>query len=262
MKCESGIKLPFDLRNKYGDIFKVFDRSDSGNICVGTEKDGEKFFIKLAFSSLGNNIKSACDIVENLKSAVPLYIKLHHKNLIEFVNAENTDSGFAMVFKWAEGDSLHTDYGKLMNLDNTHKIGMFNDIIDFLEYVNLNGYAAVDFYDGSIIYDSQTRKTVICDIDLFRKQPFINDMGRMYGSTRFMSPEEFRLGATIDEITNVYTAGAFAFALFGNYSRAKDMWQLSDILYETAVKAICDDRNMRFQSIKEFKAVWNKELEL
>lgn len=40
----------------------------------------------------------------------------------------------------------------------------------------------------------------------------------MWGSSRFQSPEEYQLGADIDEVTNVYTIGATAFALFGEYN--------------------------------------------
>ena len=32
-------------------------------------------------------------------------------------------------------------------------------------------------------------------------------MGRLFGSTRFMAPEEFERGATIDERTTVFTMG-------------------------------------------------------
>ncbi|MBZ9609183.1 hypothetical protein G9F73_015430 [Clostridium estertheticum] len=70
--------------------------------------------------------------------------------------------------------------------------------------------------DGSIIYDFETNKTIICDIDFYTKNPFINTMGHMWGSSRFMSPEEFEKGATIDEITNVFTMGAMAFEILGN----------------------------------------------
>lgn len=45
-----------------------------------------------------------------------------------------------------------------------------------------------------MIYDKQTKTLKICDIDLFRKSPTVNDMGRMWGSSRFMSPEEYVLG--------------------------------------------------------------------
>ena len=54
MQCIDGIpfklKSPFDFSflSEYGRVFKVFDDQDSGNICFGTEKDGQRYFIKFA----------------------------------------------------------------------------------------------------------------------------------------------------------------------------------------------------------------------
>ena len=110
------------------------------------------------------------------------------------------------------------------------------------------------------MYDFQNGKTTICDIDLFRKQPCINDMGRMWGSSRFQSPEEYQLGAVIDEITNVYTLGATAFALFGEYNRTRVKWQLSDKLFEIATRAVSDDRINRQQSIRQLTEEWEAAL--
>ena len=43
------MKAPFDFSfiSQYGKVFKVFDDQDSGNICFGAEKDGERYFVKL-----------------------------------------------------------------------------------------------------------------------------------------------------------------------------------------------------------------------
>jgi serine/threonine-protein kinase len=72
-----------------------------------------------------------------------------------------------------------------------------------------------------------------------------------------MSPEEFTLGAVIDEVTNVYTMGATAFALFGGEKdRSIEKWRLNEALYEVALKAVSDDRGKRQQSILEFKHEW------
>lgn len=106
------------------------------------------------------------------------------------------------------------------------------------------------------MYDFENGKTTICDIDFFRKQPCSNDMGRMWGSSRFQALEEFQLGAVIDEITNVYTVGATAFALFGEYNRTRDKWQLSDKLFEVVTKAVSDNRAERQQSIRQLREVW------
>ena len=111
-----------------------------------------------------------------------------------------------------------------MQLPVDAKLTVFRDILNFFEYIASQNYVAIDFYDESIMYDFENGKTTICDIDFFRKQPCSNDMGRMWGSSRFQAPEEFQLGAVIDEITNVYTVGATAFALFGEYNRTRDKW--------------------------------------
>ena len=78
----------------------------------------------------------------------------------------------------------------------------------------------------------------------------------MWGSSLFQSPEEYQLGAVIDEITNVYTIGATAFALFGEYNRTRDKWQLSDELFEIAARAVNDDRTKRQQSIRQLIDEW------
>ena len=256
------MKAPFDFGfiGKYGKVFKVFDNQDSGNICFGTEKDGQKYFVKFAGAPTSEYSGTLEEAIVRLKNTLPIYRNLKCKNLIEFVNAEDIGGGFAMVFKWAEGDCMGRQYPeahrRFMALPNETKLKVFSNVMDFLAYANLQGYVAIDFYDGSIMYDFESGKTTICDIDFFKKQPFVNDMGRMWGSAKFMSPEEFELGAVIDEVTNVYTVGVLAFALFGGYEREFEKWTLSKALYDVAVKAVSDDRAERQQSIKQFKEEW------
>lgn len=250
----------FSFINKYGHVFQVFDDQDSGNICFGTEQEGKRYFIKFAGSPTEAYNGTLEDAIKCLKATLPIYRDLRHKNLIEFVNGEEIGGGFAMRFKWASGDCMGRMYPaahqRFMNLPIKIRLDVFRDVLDFLAYVNSQGYVAVDFYDGSIMYDFKHGTTTICDIDLFRKKPCINNMGRMWGSSLFMSPEEFELGADIDEITNVYTAGAVAFALFGDYNRTYDKWSLSEALYLVVVKATNYNRGLRQQTIKQFIEEW------
>lgn len=257
-------EFDFSFLSKYGKVFKVFDDQDSGNICFGTEKDGKRYFIKFAGAPTFRYNGKTKDAVMRLKNTVHIYAELKHKNLIELVCAEETEKGFLMVFTWAEGECMGRQYlashRKIMELPSEEKLKIFTDILDFFEYIARENYLAVDFYDGSIMYDIATRKTTVCDIDFFRKSPSVNDMGRMWGSSRFQAPEEFVLGAALDELTNVYTLGAVAFALFGNYSRRDEDWTLSKNLFDIAAKATNADRNLRQNSIKQFVAEWKEEL--
>ena len=147
-----------------------------------------------------------------------------------------------------------------MQLPVNDRLAVFSDILSFLECVVSRNYVAIDFYDGSIMYDFANGKTTICDIDLFRKQPCVNDMGRMWGSSRFQSPEEYQLGADIDEITNVYTLGATAFALFAGSSRSAEAWTLGADCYAAAKKAVSEERSQRQQSIRRFIEEWEAAL--
>lgn len=255
-------EFDFSFLSEYGKVFKVFDDQDSGNICFGTERDGQKYFIKFAGAKTAEYDGEPCDAVSRLKATVPIYENLRHKNLIEYMDSKDIGNGFAMIFKWEDGECMGRMYPeshrRFMSLSNDTKLKVFADILDFMRYTAKQNFVAIDFYDGSILYDFENRKTIICDIDFFRKSPTVNDMGRMWGSSLFMSPEEFEKGAVLDEITNVYTLGAMAFALFGNYKRNLENWQLSKDLYNIAVKATSDDRNNRYQSVEELIDEWNK----
>lgn len=260
------MKKPFDFSflRKYGTVFKVFDDQDSGNICFGTQRDGQRFFIKFAGAPTAAYEGDPQDAIIRLKSTVPIYQRLRHRCLIEYFDSEEIGGGFAMIFKWTDAQCMARMYPEsrarflLLPLDDKQRV--FQDILDFFAYVAKENYVAIDFYDGSIMYDFADGKTVICDIDFFRERPCVNDMGRMWGSSLFQSPEEYCLGAEIDEITNVYTLGATAFALFSDFDRSPEHWPLGDALFQVVRKATSHDRSQRHQSIREFSEEWNGAL--
>lgn len=260
------MSAPFDFGflAKYGRVFCAFDDQDSGNICFGVEKGGERYFVKFAGAPTMRATVPAAEAVANLRAAADAYYALRHENLIELVCAESIGGGYALVFRWVDaicmGRAYSEQHRRFFLLSVDHRLRVFGDIQRFMENVAQKGYVAVDFYDGSVMYDEATQRTVICDIDFFEKQPYINQMGRMWGSSRFMSPEEFELGAAVDEVTNIYTLGAMAFALFGGYERTREAWQLSDALFAVAAKAVSDDRGKRQRSIRQFMEEWDAAL--
>ncbi len=260
------LKFPYDFGflSGYGRVFRVFDQQDSGNLCFGTKRNGEKFLIKYAGAPTVHYDGTPEAAVERLKSTLPIYRALRHPTLVELVEPLEIPGGFAMIFKWADGDCMdRTDaaaHKRFMALPAEVRMNIFRDALDFLAFVNERGWVAIDFYDGSILYDFEAGKTTVCDIDLFRRIPCTNDMGRMYGSSKFMSPEEFTFGAPLDKSTNVYTAGALAFALFGGYKRTLRTWTLSKPLFDVASRATTDDRAIRQQSLRQFIAEWTAAL--
>lgn len=261
VKFKMGADFDFSFLKKYGEVFKVFDDQDSGNICFGIHSDSGRLFVKYAGAPTSEYSGTIEDAVSRLKNTLPIYKDIWHEALIRFIAAEQIGQGYAMFFEWSDGKCMgrmyEEDHRSIMSLPTNEKMGIFDTIISFMQTVIDCGYVAIDFYDGSIMYDAGNRKTTICDIDFFQRRPFQNNMGRMWGSSRFMSPEEYEYGATIDEVTNVFTLGQMAFSLFTDSNRQLRCWPLSTESYDVLLRATNPVRELRYQSITDFRRAWD-----
>ncbi|PIE94769.1 protein kinase domain-containing protein [Bacillus fungorum] len=262
----------FDWLLKLGNVFAVFDQQDSGNLSFGVEKDGCKKFIKYAGAHTMAYKGNTNEAIERLKNSVSLYEKLKHDSLIKLIEHFPVQSGYVLIFDWFDGECLHSHWSfpppekytnpsspfyKFKHLCVRERIQSLNSIFSFHVYVEKKNYVAIDFYDGSILYNFHTNETKICDIDLYSKKPYVNKMGRLWGSSRFMSPEEFELNAMIDARTNVFNMGAMAFAILGGEKdRSFIKWEASKELYKIAFRAVNENRIERYVSVETFYEEW------
>ncbi|WP_079912732.1 serine/threonine-protein kinase [Paenibacillus sp. 32352] len=257
------LKEEFDFKflSEYGKVFAVFDRQDSGYLCFGILNDNKKLFVKVAGAATVLSSVSTDMAITRLKSTVSVYQDLSHPSLIEIIDHKEIKNGYLTVFEWFDGDCMGKQYNsfeKFLALPLEKKFSVYNEILLFHIHVNKRGYIALDFYDGCIMYDFISEETRICDIEFYAKRPVINTMGRMWGSSRYMSPEEFQLGEEIDERSNVFQMGATAFQLLGGgKERSFDEWQANEKLFTIALKAVSTQKDDRYQSIDEYFEAWN-----
>ncbi len=281
----------FTWLKKYGSAFWVVDETGSGCVCIGMQKGDKKYFCKIAGVNTMEADVSPEESIQILKQAVNSYRELEHPNLIKLVEAYDYEKFYVVVFKWADGESLfdHWNFEKYQKnsslespktrfaeLSVSKKLDCVEVLFSFLRRVIEKGYVAVDFYDGSIMYDFEKDMTTICDIDFFKKAPVVNDMGGdWFGTKRLKAPEEYIKGSSIDEQTNIFTLGALIFEFFGSFSaeeigkryaesrfRPCDMacWQLNEASYRVAVRAVSQERKERYVSFEEFYTDWKKAL--
>jgi len=268
----------FNFLHDYGKVFTVFDQNDSGNISFGVKDNDKRYFIKVAGAETINKdekLKTET-VIGNLTYAANVYKDLKHPILINLLDNKRILNGYILVFDWVDGECMneHWTYNKhpkytdeksafyrYIRLEPKKLLKSLHEIFEFHKFVLSKNYIAIDFYDGSVMYNFNTEETTICDIDLYNKKPFINNMGRLWGSSRFMSPEEYNKGEIIDEVTNVYTMGATAFVfLGGEKDRDFSKWRMGRNLYDVALKAVSQERTNRYQTIKEFIENWNMAL--
>lgn len=260
------LKEPFDFSflEAYGEPFEVFDQQDSGNICFGLRGQEGKLFLKLAGAATAQGSVSPEETIQRMRACSAVWRDLEHPALLRLIEDGPVPGGYIQLFEYGEGLCMSPMYGehaRFMALPNQEKLGIYETVLTFHEHVSARGYVAIDFYDGCILYDFEARRTRLCDVEFYRPGPVVNDMGRMWGSSRFMSPEEFTLGAVIDERSNVFTMGQTAFQLFGGgVDHAPEKWQAAGALYAVALKAVSARREDRYATIAELNAAWRQAM--
>lgn len=289
IKFQLKSETDFSFLNSFGEVFCVFDQTDSGNISFGVKNHttGECFFIKVAGAATVESFRSPEQAIQALKDTVKIYEEIQFENLIDFVTAEEFNELFYTVFRWSEGECLFDHWNfeyyqkhpevlsprkKFNNLQTSKKMRVAKQIINFMEEVEKVNYVAVDFYDGSLMYDFERENLTICDIDFFCQMPVVNNIGEDYwGSKRMKAPEEYNLGSSIDTRTNVFIIGALFFNIFGCYTSEtltkiyeekhfipleKEKWQLPLPLYDIALKAVAEDPDNRYENVSQVKNEW------
>ena len=272
------LAAPFDFSflARYGTPFCVFDQQQSGCIAFGMQSEAwGRLFVKFAGAPAVNARVAPAPAAEALCLAMSAYQALYaHPALVKLLGCGTVAGGYAAVFRWAEGVSLYPGTRFAPAERYTHpdsplyqlshqplivRLRMLDNVFDFHRYALSKGFMAVDFYDGSLLADFATGRITICDIDLYRRMPCRNDRGRMPGSSRFLSPEEYELGAPLDGLTLQYTMGALAFAFFGDpLERSSDTWQGPAALYPVALRAMAEQPFQRYPTLKAIQEAWRE----
>ncbi len=170
----------FDWLRAWGRAFVVFDQQDSGNLGFGVERDGRRYFVKFAGTRPLDYAGSPADAVARLKAALPAYADLRHPALANLVDHMAVGAGYAALFEWFPGECLHAHWlyagaakyahpgspnYRFARLPLEKRLKAYGRILEFHRHVEAQGYVAIDFYDGSILYDFAADETRICDVD-------------------------------------------------------------------------------------------------
>ena len=248
---------PPDILAAAGDVFANFDQQDSGNISFGVAIEDNRFFVKTAgpSASPGLPLRHA-DRVALLANAERLARSVSHPAMTVFEGSMPSAWGPILIYRWANGEHLHarrdrrndpdTAWQRFLGLPCMERAAAVARIVDLHVALSGCGWVTGDFYDGCLLYDFATHTLRVFDLDSYRLGPYPNTMGRMFGSTRFMAPEEFEKGRTIDERTTVFALGR-TIAIF-----------LHDVpaLEQVTAVASAEDPDVRYATVAELEMVF------
>lgn len=244
---------PADYLKSAGEIFAVFDTQDSGNISYGVSIDGHRYFVKTAGDPDDTKpFSPAVARQEAVRRAGRLAAEVEHDVLPAYHGLIETPWGPALVFDWREGDHLRTHLARFQALSADEISEALNQLYDLHDVLSSAGWVEGDFYDGSLLYDFDAWQLTVVDLDDYRPGAYRNDMGRMFGSTRFMAPEQLELGADIDDSTTAYVMARAGLVLLADGSVDRPAFRGTDAQYAVLHEAV----TTRYPTYQAFYSAW------
>lgn len=251
---------------RIGEVFATFDQQDSGNVSYGVRVAGDRFFVKTIGAP---EVPAHLDADERsalLRNAAVLATRVEHPALPVFERLIESPQGPVLVYRWADGELVHVAHDsrgdpgsvfqRFRRLPPAELEAAFDVLYDLHDVLAADGWVACDLYDGCLIYDFATSSLTVIDLDTYHRGPFTNTMGRMFGATQFMAPEELTLGARIDERTTVFTLARLALAFLSEGTTDAGPFRGSlarlDVLTRATAVAPAD----RFPTVAAFTATW------
>jgi serine/threonine-protein kinase len=261
--CETAA-APRQFLASVGEIFAEFGppTQDSGNLSFGVELNDRRFFVKSTDPQASVYLEFAAR-VKLLHNAIELSRRCAHPLLPALLHVIESASGRMLVYDWVDGELLRpakndadSAHARFCRLPVAERLQMLDGLFDLHASLTSLGYVAADFYDGCLIYDFAGKSLHVVDLDHYHQGPFTNEMGRLFGSSRFMAPEEFELGAQIDERTTVFNLGRAAATFLGGGSLLASEFAGGERLHVVVVTACQVDKADRFTTVAAFHGAW------
>ncbi len=261
---------PAEYLASIGEVFQTFGAltQDSGNVSFGLQLGDKRYFVKTTDPDADVYIDHA-GRVELLRNARRLSQSCTHGALPVLHNIIESPTGPMLVYDWLDGELLRGEQGdpqsalvRFRRLPVEEILAVLDTIYEVHSELADAGWIAVDFYDGSTIYDFERQEIHLVDLDNYHQGNYQNNMGRMFGSTRFMAPEEFELGAEIDQRTSLFTMGRTAAVLLSDASLNREPFRGSNALHEVVLRACQQDPKQRYESMQRFNAEWQSARQL
>jgi len=268
---------PGDYVRRHCTVIAEFSAAtqDSGNVSWLVDTPQERYFVKTAGPTDDRASHIAAPYLDHservglLRNAIKLAASCAHVALPRLLNVIESPTGPALVYEAAPGELVgvppeqrgdpSSAYRRFALLPADELLGLFDVLLDLHRDLAAAGWVAVDLYDGCLIVNFEEPSLRVVDLDTYRRGPSVNDMGRMFGSTRFMAPEEFEMGAVIDQRTTTFTLGRLIWH-FGTRLTEREQDFCGTPALARAVQRACQPQpGDRHASVAEFAAEWEAQ---
>lgn len=224
-----------------GDVFADFGDAASGCIAHGVQVGETRCFVKHPLNAMGCEAQARASAV---------HAAVQHSVLVPVIHRLDGDLGPILIYPWIEGVRLR-EAQSTARMELAEVLVAIGAVIDVHVSIEAAGFVSVDLYDGNLLYSDRIH---LIDVDEYRPTPYTRSDERFLGSKRFMAPEEFRQGATLDSRTMVFQLGRTAAVLL-NPPLGADCARAKPVA-EVIGRATSHDPAQRFQTVGDLRRAW------
>ncbi|MGP9681904.1 hypothetical protein [Brachybacterium sp. AOP3-A1-3] len=264
-----------DLVLSAGEILARYDHltQDSGNVSWLVRTQQGDLFVKTAGTDAPPPPGGAVPYLDHagrvglLRSAVELARSVDHPALARLRTVIETADGPALVYDRAPGELIGvpsvqrgdptSPYRRFATASAELRLAVLDQLLDAHVALESAGWVAGDLYDGCLMVDLASGRLTLIDLDTYRCGASTNDMGRMFGASRFMAPEEFELGAPLDARTTVFTLGRLVHHFGTGLTEDLSQFCGGEDAADVIARATRPARSERFGTVGELAAAWS-----
>jgi serine/threonine-protein kinase len=228
-------------------VFAVFDQQDSGCVSYGVRIGDERLFVKTPTTPAA---------VLSLRSAVRFHAAVRHPAINPVLQVVPFDVGPVLVMPWLDAALLRGPGGwsRFRALPVRSVEAAVESLLSAHRAVAAAGFVEVDLYAGSLMYDFDRHALQLIDLDDYRPGPFTAEE-RLPGSTRFMAPEQWGGGTTIDERSTVFVLGR-AIRLMLDARDDESAWRGTDEQLAVVRRATAPGPDDRYPTVAALQEAW------
>jgi serine/threonine protein kinase len=186
-----------------------------------------------------------------------LAAQLNHPNILSVLDSGQSESISYQVSPYVERGVLSDHINEFV--EPTQALGLFRGIANGLDYIHRQGYVHGNIKSLNIFLDE-------------RNNPLLADFGTLQSSgeslSPYLAPEQVQ-GGIIDRRADIYAMGILLYeVLIGEpppagmiVSPRSRRHDLSEAIEKVFLKAVAQNPDQRFQSIKEFQIAYEKAVQ-
>ncbi len=277
------------LGRKY-DLIEIIGKGGMATVYKAYHKYLKRFE---AIKVLNQEFSVDLEVKERFFREAQLISYLEHPNIVKIFDIDTFDQITFIAMEYINGEDLYSLIKKGFKFDLESFIKLFLQIVDALSHAHEKGIIHRDIKSSNILlqYDEEhnIRKALLTDfgiayvkkVENILGQHPLTQKGEIFGTPEFMSPEQVSGDENVDERSDIFSVGVVMYHTLTNLIPFNDTSVVRLIfkvvnsqytplnrirndlpvwLINLVHKCLEPDKNKRFSSCDEIKAILNEKL--